>query len=120
MGDSNTLSFAKRHYERALEILKNFDLESDTVERDTTKILANIALLSSHLKEGSEHVSDYIDLVAMNEKADDTTYKIYENNQKVKVTIEFIRKSICAHIAENDLKTDIENVLKLIQPFVDA
>jgi hypothetical protein len=140
MGNNSPLYLAKRHYERALEILPAFDLESDAAVHDVSSILTYIALLASHLKEGAERVSDFIESVASPSTSDEKIYKIYESNQKIRVVIEFIRQTVGPHIAENDLeigtskpiplerdfggiyqaKARIDAVLELINPLIDA
>ena len=140
MGTNNPLYLAKRHYERALEILPAFNLESDSAVHDTPSILTYIALLASHLKEGAERVSDYVEAQGEQGASDERIYKIYEANQKIRVIIEYIRQTVCPHIAENDLeipsikpvslerdfpglyqaKARVDVVLKLINPLLDA
>ena len=141
MANNNPLYLAKHHYERALEILPDFDIESGTAKHNTTEILASIALLTAHLKEGAERVSDYVETKAIPPGvSDEQIYKIYESNQKVLVVIQYIRQTVGPHIAENDIgvgeskvvplerdfpgiyqaKDRIDAVMKLIQPLIDA
>jgi hypothetical protein len=128
------------HFRRALTLIEDFNPDSDSTKLNTTSILAKITLLIAHLMGANECVSDYVESEAhadeySNEKADEL-YHIYENNQKIKVVLDFVRKNVMPHIAENDLgmwtteqvplerdfssiyqaKARIEALLKLIDP----
>ena len=140
MTTSVPLHAAILHFRRALTLIEVFNPDSDSIKLDTTKIRAIITLLIAHITGANECVSDYVESEAhadeySNEKADEL-YHIYENNQKIRAVMDFVRKNVMTHIAENDLgmwtteqvplerdfssiyqaKARIEALLKLIDP----